>query len=382
MPITSYTRKNGEILWKVNAYIGTNNLTGEKQIITKRGFKSKGEAQLFLAKQKVLFNEEQYEQYKFNKKVDYKFSELTKLWFAEYKATVTPSSLSRTKIIFKKHILPVMGDIKLSKLTPIVGKKKLDQMNLAFARKKLALSYIKRVLDYAINLGALRTNPMASVKLVQSKDATKEKKLKYYTKDELKLYLDTIKNYPTSYLQQRDYTLFRLLAFTGCRVGEISALTWADFNGNSLSITKTAAQGDHHYIADAPKTSASRRIVRLDDETIQILEKWRLTQSMHFFRQKIKPRYIFATPKNNFLKNQGIRDRYEFYRKLTDLPDITLHGFRHTHASLLFEAGASAKEVQARLGHSNISTTLNIYTHVTKEQQEKTTQKLTDYLDF
>lgn len=64
MPITSYTRKNGEILWKVNAYIGTNNLTGEKQIITKRGFKSKGEAQLFLAKQKVLFNEEQYEHVK------------------------------------------------------------------------------------------------------------------------------------------------------------------------------------------------------------------------------------------------------------------------------------------------------------------------------
>ncbi|EME7138811.1 tyrosine-type recombinase/integrase, partial [Enterococcus faecium] len=62
--------------------------------------------------------------------------------------------------------------------------------------------------------------------------------------------------------------------------------------------------------------------------------------------------------------------------------DITIHGFRHTHCSLLFEAGLSIKEVQERLGHSDIHTTMNIYTHVTKKQKERAADKFAAYLNF
>ena len=65
-----------------------------------------------------------------------------------------------------------------------------------------------------------------------------------------------------------------------------------------------------------------------------------------------------------------------------DLPRITIHGFRHTHASALFAAGASIKEVQERLGHEDAQTTLNIYTHVTEKQDKEVAKKLVNYLNF
>ncbi|HHT7735498.1 TPA: site-specific integrase, partial [Streptococcus suis] len=66
--------------------------------------------------------------------------------------------------------------------------------------------------------------------------------------------------------------------------------------------------------------------------------------------------------------------------KKYDLPYITPHGFRHTHCSLLFEAGASIKEVQERLGHEDIKTTMNIYAHVTENTKEKTAEKFAQFL--
>ncbi|MGG0836869.1 tyrosine-type recombinase/integrase [Bacillus paralicheniformis] len=61
---------------------------------------------------------------------------------------------------------------------------------------------------------------------------------------------------------------------------------------------------------------------------------------------------------------------------------ITIHGFRHSHASILFEAGASIKEVQARLGHKEIQTTMNIYTHVTKTAKEKTAETFKKHMEL
>ena len=72
----------------------------------------------------------------------------------------------------------------------------------------------------------------------------------------------------------------------------------------------------------------------------------------------------------------------EFYKAHKELKPIAPHGFRHTHASLLFEAGATIKEVQERLGHKDAKTTLNIYTHVTNGKNEELPEKLVNYLDF
>ncbi|MCK0473360.1 tyrosine-type recombinase/integrase [Halalkalibacter sp. APA_J-10(15)] len=70
------------------------------------------------------------------------------------------------------------------------------------------------------------------------------------------------------------------------------------------------------------------------------------------------------------------------YQKNPKLPQINVHAFRHTHASLLFAAGASIKDVQVRLGHKDIQTTMDIYTHVTEEAKEKTAEMFQKYMTF
>ena len=70
------------------------------------------------------------------------------------------------------------------------------------------------------------------------------------------------------------------------------------------------------------------------------------------------------------------------YRERAGLPYIGLHGFRHTHASMLYEAGAYHKEVQERMGHANIKTTMDTYTHIPSSKKEETTQKLSKYINF
>jgi integrase len=96
---------------------------------------------------------------------------------------------------------------------------------------------------------------------------------------------------------------------------------------------------------------------------------------------------IFATTKNTF---KSLNTPSKWLRAIiskanengANLPSITVHGFRHSHASALFSAGASIKEVQERLGHEDAQTTLNIYTHVTPKQDKEAVKKLVNFLDF
>ncbi|MDO0996653.1 tyrosine-type recombinase/integrase [Staphylococcus hominis] len=71
-----------------------------------------------------------------------------------------------------------------------------------------------------------------------------------------------------------------------------------------------------------------------------------------------------------------------FFKHYSNLHKIHVHGFRHTHASLLFESGATLKEVQVRLGHSDIKTTMDIYTHITQSSREKLADKFNRYVNF
>lgn len=95
-----------------------------------------------------------------------------------------------------------------------------------------------------------------------------------------------------------------------------------------------------------------------------------------------KKQLVFANLKNGYKSlNTPARWLKEIIKD-SQLKPITIHGFRHTSASLLFEAGATIKEVQTRLGHDDAQTTLNIYTHVTQKQDNQAAEKLANLLDF
>lgn len=91
--------------------------------------------------------------------------------------------------------------------------------------------------------------------------------------------------------------------------------------------------------------------------------------------------YLFVNSLNK-LEVTGKFYVNSFYKENPQLKKISLHGFRHTHATLLLEAGANVKEIQTRLGHSNVATTLNVYTTITEKQEKTITEKLSNFVGF
>ncbi|AQS53418.1 Tyrosine recombinase XerD [Jeotgalibaca dankookensis] len=90
---------------------------------------------------------------------------------------------------------------------------------------------------------------------------------------------------------------------------------------------------------------------------------------------------MFSNTRNNFYSINVPNRRMKNVQKRNGLKEITVHGLRHTHCSILFSMGASIKDVQARLGHTDIHTTMNIYAHVTKEDKKDTANHFTKFME-
>lgn len=126
------------------------------------------------------------------------------------------------------------------------------------------------------------------------------------------------------------------------------------------------------------------RTIKIVLKTISILKTWKKQQQAEYlalgFNTLQPQQLVFSNEVNEFLQPTKTRKWLEFILNKYQLPKITTHGFRHTHCSLLFEAGLSIKEVQDRLGHSNVQTTLNIYAHVSEEAKDEAISKLENFM--
>lgn len=378
-----YEKKDGKKYWMFSAYLGKDPLTGKDRRTTKRGFRTQKEAKLALSRLQVEIDKKGL-----HTPNNMTFNELAELWMSNYQTTVKASTYSRTKIILNKHLLPKFGKLNVQKITTAYCQKVVNEWSKTIKQKRYTLfvNYLNKIFKLGINMRVIEINPITNIIIPQKKeDKIKENKIRHYDKMELEVFLNTIESEENEFFRLRDYTLFRLLAFSGCRIGEILAMTWddLDFKKKEISINKTVTKGEQYYISETPKTSGSKRTVILDDKTIMQLKRWKLMQMRWLLAHGYnKPSHIFTNDKNHFTINGAVTERYKIYRDRAYLHDIGLHGFRHTHASLLFESGASMKEVQERLGHTNIKTTMDIYTHVTDSKKAETTEKLANYINF
>ena len=172
------------------------------------------------------------------------------------------------------------------------------------------------------------------------------------------------------------------------RKGEALALKWSDidFVNQTISINKTLSIGEHNsLIIGTPKTKASYRTIQIDDKTIHYLKEWRKKQRKELFKIGFNAlsndQLLFSNKNNEPLRPWLVQFWNRSVAKDTGIKYITVHGFRHTHASLLFEAGTPMQDVKERLGHSDINTTMNIYTHVTKSEQKKPADNFARFME-
>lgn len=378
--IKQYQKKNGEKAWYFKTYLGIDPLTGKKRYTTKRGFKTQKEAKIALARLEVLATDK-----KLVKDNNYTFTQVKDMWIEQYKPTVRESTYLRVKFLFDKNISNLFGNKKIQSYNIAYCQEAINKWKEQYSTYKALKCYTSAVFDYAKKMNLIKENPMKEVTFSKGERKQKKTKLKYFEKEELQDFLECCQKdkFPIT------YSLFRVLAFTGIRKGEALALTWddVDFFNKTLEINKTITRNsDNKFISTPPKTNTSIRKISLDDETLNILKAWKTQQKRYLLAHgqhaKTKNQIIFSSKNNNYIDITRSNIILSRICKEHNFNDITIHGFRHTHCSLLFEAGLSIKEVQERLGHSDIHTTMNIYTHVTKKQKERSADKFAAYLNF
>ncbi|MEQ6856091.1 site-specific integrase [Lysinibacillus capsici] len=382
--IELYKLKDGQKRYRFKVYVGVDPLTGKEKRTTRSGFKTKKEAELELARIKL-----EIEKGTFRKERAETYQEVYDLWVKHYENTVEESTFVKTTGIFKNHILPAMGNYKIEKINIDVCQRHVDEWAKKLKKFRTVKAYAAKVLDFAIKRGYLQTNPFSHVDMPlaakkKSILADEEESENFYTREQLVDFLACLEkedNY-------KAFALFRLLAFSGMRKGEALALTWndVDFKTNEIRINKAISRGKNNQLyVKSTKTGVSR-IIKMDEKTMSILNEWRKKQKKEYltlgFNTTKSKQLVFSNEQNEFLQPTKTRKWILHVQKKYNLSTITTHGLRHTHCSLLFEAGASLKEVQDRLGHSDIQTTMNIYTHVTKKAKEEAIMKFADFMSI
>lgn len=243
-------------------------------------------------------------------------------------------------------------------------------------------AYTAKVLNYGIKHGYLEKTPFDLVEMQKLKKQISldddEEFSNFYEREQLLQLLNAFKESRSTMI----YTLFHLLAYSGMRKGEALALKWSDINfeGNEVRINKAFSRGRDCPLYLKTTKNGVVRTISMDKQSMDLLAMWKKEQAQKFDTKPDKKQLVFTNRNNDFIQPVQTQKWLQQIFKKVDLPKITTHGLRHTHCSLLFEAGASIKEVQERLGHTDVKTTMDIYTHVTKKTKASTIDKFEAYL--
>ena len=337
MNITEYKKKNGTTVYRASVYLGVDKLTGKKARTTVTANTKKG----VKIKAREAVNAFAANGYSVKEKPTITtYRELVALWWESYKNTIKPNSQQSMEGIVRLHILPVFGDYKLDKLTtPIIQQQVNKWADKANKGEKGAYA------NYSF--------------------------LNNISNQELKQFLDYLEDLDqSSYENFFDYVLYKTLLASGCRIGEALALEWSDIDlkKGTISISKTL---NRYQETNTPKSKAGLREIDIDKATVSLLKEYKKRQQIQAWQLGRSESIVFTPFTTKYAYACLLRKRLQGNFKAASVPDISFHGFRHTHATIMLYAGIEAKDLQYRLGHSNISMTLNTYVHATKEGAKK-----------
>lgn len=372
--IKKYLTKDGETRYMLQAYLGVDPFTGKQRRTTRRGFKTQKEAKK--AERELLLSVEE------NGFTDHSskptFKEVADLWLESYETTVKPTTYQNTRKYLNILIKDYFSDIRIESISVSMMQQIVLKLSKRYTAYSLYLSVVNRVFKFAMSLGIVQANPVD--RIIRPKQQPPKSEKIALTKEELNTFLTLAKEYARPVL----YAAWHTLAYTGLRKGELLGLEWSDIDLDNkvISVQHNLVMVNGKYRIQSPKTRKSIRKITIDDITASVLKSWKLEQKKLFFKNGVKnSNIVFSGSSGEYLDKSHFRVSLKKFLKRYDLPAITVHGLRHTHASLLFEAGVEPKTISDRLGHANIQTTLDMYTHLNDNQRSDVADRLLKFLE-
>ncbi|HFI0150932.1 TPA: tyrosine-type recombinase/integrase [Streptococcus suis] len=381
MNIKQKTKKNGQTVYQASLYLGIDSVTGKK-VRTTITARTKKEVQLKARQKQSEFEQKGGTVYQ-EVKITY-FHELLDLWFDTYRLGKKENTIRVFNNIKKNYILPTVGDLRIDKITTLMLQTAVNKWAIKSHEKQysnsrkngvyqnyaLVFSYIKRILQYAVKLNLLQENPATAVEVPPLPKLESTKKL-YFTDEELRKILGYIETHNHGYADKLFNTLVKLLLATGLRISEACALEWTDvdFKAQTIAVTKTL---NNKGEVNSPKTKSSNRIIDIDNSTTAMLTTFKKEQQKEAMKFGKREKTVFSTITKKYPNRQTIRRILHAFLDTVGVEQAGFHAFRHTHASLLLNAGVPYKQLQLRLGHASLQMTMDIYAHLSEESLKET----------
>lgn len=354
-------------------YFNTSKVDGKYKKICRVGGKTKAEAERALRKAILEYENTGNSNVESNMSV----SDYFEYWYENYVMINCKYNTQQSyRIIIDRHIKPSLGDFKLKALSPETLQKFINQ-KLINGFSKSSISNFYGVLSGALKSAVypykyIKDNPMQYIKIPRD-DKPKE------DKEDLKVIsLDDFNKIITRFpLGSSFYIPLQIAFHTGLRASEVCGLTWdcIDLDNATLKVDKILiGKGKGIFEFGTPKTVSSNRTVSIGQTLLSILKKNKIYQSENKLRYgKYYKDSDFVCTKEN---GENITtDSLKYLSRVVNYElsiNFNFHSLRHTHATMLLEAGANIKDIQKRLGHSKIATTMDTYSHVTEKMKNDT----------
>lgn len=339
----------------------------------------------------------EYEAYKFEEKIlsgnyiaptKLTFKGFSKEWQKNWlEKEVSENTIALRLGSLKNHILPVIGNLKMSQITTMMlvnlinnlSRKDGQKGELSVSSKQEVYKVLMSIFKRAVEWNVLKNNPMEKVHMPREV-RTRVKDSSVYSVEEINILMDLLRNEPAPY---HWYIFIRLAIATGMRRGELLGLEWNKVNLDKgiikvrQQLSKDRNKG-HNII---PPKVGSRRSIHLPVEIIKDLKKYK----SYCRREKVKLQHKWAETNRDwvFFTEEGTHFHIDTptkwwrrFLKRNEFKLIRLHDLRHTSATMLIEKDVNLKIISERLGHSKFSTTMDIYGHVTDMADKKASDKL------
>ncbi len=289
------------------------------------------------------------------------------------KTGVAPRTFETYRHVCRKHIIPAIGSVLLTKLAPQhlqrLYRQKVDEGHTRTALMVHAI--LHRALGQAVRWRIVPRNVADAV----DPPRHRYQEMRPLTPEEATRFLDAAR-------EDRLFALYVLAVATGLRQGELLGLKWSDvdFERGTLQVRRTLAWIDGSFRFLEPKTQKSRRTLALPTVAAAALKKHRAAQASERLvlgEAWAEPELVFTTKIGTPLgKSDFIRRSFKTILRRAELPDIRFHDLRHTAATLLLAAGENMRTIQEMLGHSRFGTTADIYAHVLPEQKRRAAESM------